>query len=254
MTTLAGLKEVHWHHAVNALRPFIFRIKTPGGSGTGFLLSRSEGDEDRICGVATAAHVVKHAEEWEQPIRIEHFETKRSIMLRPKDRAVFMDVPQDTAAIVFDPGELGLPNDPPGLIEEGKMKKVGVEVGWMGFPALAPDNLCFFSGRISSHNETETAYLVDGVAINGVSGGPTLWLGHKKVEIIGVVSAYVPNVATGETLPGLVLVSDVEYLQEVVEKLKSIDDAKDKQTEVEKALAQDRPEKKDGGISSKNNN
>jgi hypothetical protein len=46
-------------------------------------------------------------------------------------------------------------------------------------------------------------YLVDGVAINGVSGGPVF---DDRCHLAGLVSAYLPNrVAPNTTLPGGVL-------------------------------------------------
>ena len=92
-------------------------------------------------------------------------------------------------------------------------------------------NLCFFSGRVSCAIESESAYLVDGVAINGVSGGPTLWLGHDNFLCIGVVSAYIPNRATGEPLPGLAVVREITQFHEVIKNLKSLDDARRAQAE-----------------------
>lgn len=135
-------QPIDWHDFAERVSPFIFRITTPSGSGTGFLVSRSEAGD--ICGVATAAHVVGYAHEWEQLIKLEHFTSGQSIVLRPDNRAVYIDQFLDTAAIVFDVGTLDIPARPPELIEEGKIIKVGVEVGWMGFPAVMPSNLCFF--------------------------------------------------------------------------------------------------------------
>ena len=239
---------LEWHDAVKQVRPFIFRITTPVGSGTGFLVSHSE--SGGICSVATAAHVVSHANDWGQWIKLEYFSTKQSlipdlkqsIMLRPDNRAILIDQNRDTAAIVFNVGTLDLPKDPPELIEEGKFIKVGVEVGWMGFPALSPNNLCFFSGRISCNLESESAYLIDGVAINGVSGGPTIWLLYDHVRYIGVVSAYIPNRATGESLPGLAVVRDVAQFQELIKHFKSVDEARREQQAQQQQIQQELPE------------
>ena len=41
--------------------------------------------------------------------------------------------------------------------------------------------------------DSKRTYLVDGVAINGVSGGPTFALMGQDMDIIGVVSAYILN-------------------------------------------------------------
>jgi hypothetical protein len=108
---------------------------------------------------------------------------------------------------------------------------VANEIGWVGFPALSPTDLCFFSGRISAYIEAQRAYLVDGVAINGVSGGPAFWPAEKDApHVIGVVSAYAPNRAQGETLPGLSIIRDVQQLQSLVKKFRTMDEAKEQAT------------------------
>jgi hypothetical protein len=160
-----------------------------------------------------------------QPARL-----PQSFLLKPEDRVIYIDYSKDTAAIVFNAGNLNLPAiKPHDLIEEGNVIKVGVEVGWMGFPAIPPYKLCFFSGRISCLLESELAYLVDGVAINGVSGGPVIWLLYDNVRYIGVVSAYIPNRATGEVLPGLAVVRHVSQFHGLVRELKSLDDVRRQQ-------------------------
>ena len=70
---------------------------------------------------------------------------------------------------------------------------------------------------------------MDGVAINGVSGGPAFHVTgveEMPVLIMGVVSAYVPNRATGETLPGLSVVRDVAQFHELAPTFASLDQAK----------------------------
>lgn len=218
---------IEWHEAIEGVRPYIVRILTPYGSGTGFIVSHSGAGD--VYGIATAAHVVSQAHDWELPIKIEHFASGAQLTLRHNDRAIFIDNSLDSAAIVFQPGALQLPKAPPELFEEGKILKVGVEIGWLGFPAVSPANLCFFSGRISSHFDGNSGYLVDGVAINGVSGGPTLWLGYKEFRYVGVVSAYIPNRATGETLPGLAVVRDVAQFYDVNKRFRSVDEAREQQ-------------------------
>jgi len=71
--------------------------------------------------------------------------------------------------------------------------------------------------------------LVDGVAINGVSGGPALST-MGGLFLMGVVSAYIPNRATGETLPGLGMVRDVVQLQGLMDTIHSLDEAKAEET------------------------
>ena len=213
-----------WYQAVEIVAPHVVRIMTPEGSGTGFLVSHSE--NGATCAIATAAHVVSHAHFWEQPIRIEHKASGKTILLRSANRAIFPDEAKDTAGIVFQKGELPLPDKPLDLSPEKKFLKVGNEIGWLGFPAVAPGDMCFFSGRVSMYKEKQLEYLVDGVAINGVSGGPAFWNGGDRVTLMGVMSAYIANRATGETLPGLAVVTNVDQFHELSKLFKSVDDAK----------------------------
>lgn len=218
---------MEWHEAVEKVQPYVYRILTPTMSGTGFLVSHSANGD--LLGIATAAHVVSYAEQWQQPVRIEHFQSKQTILLPPEKRVVLIDVARDTAVIVFDSGTLAPPKNPPELMEEGFHIKVGVEVGWVGFPSVSPPNFCFFSGRVSCVLETDSAYLVDGVAINGVSGGPAFWLAYDRVIYVGVVASYIPNRVTGEPLPGLSVVRDVTQFHEIVKQFRSLDDARRQQ-------------------------
>lgn len=218
---------MEWHVAVEEITPHVVQITTPQGSGTGFFIFRSA--DAAACAVATAAHVIDHANFWEQPIRIRNTDTGDVLLLRAADRAIFVDEAKDTAIILFRPQSFPLPNQPFGMIEKDYMQKVGTQIGWLGFPAIPAADLCFFQGTISAWLGTHNAYFVDGVAINGVSGGPAFTCYGDSPEIIGVMSAYMPNRATGETLPGLAIVRDVIHLRDVVEKFKSFEDAKAKE-------------------------
>lgn len=226
-----------WSESCELIKPHVVRITTPQGSGTGFLLARKE--ETTTCSIATAAHVIDHAHHWEQLIRIQHFSSGKTITLNDSNRAVFLDEETDSAAVVFDSADLDLPETPLDLSPENKTLKVGFEVGWLGFPAVAPQNLCFFSGRVSVFKHENHAYLVDGVAINGVSGGPAIFNGGKELTLIGVVSAYIPNRATGETLPGLSVIRDVSHLRTTVKLFNTVDDAKKKETPPELVDSED---------------
>jgi hypothetical protein len=57
-----------WQHVVEKIKPYVVKIETPQWHGTGFLCMRNKTGE--IIGIATAAHVVEHASEWQQPIKI----------------------------------------------------------------------------------------------------------------------------------------------------------------------------------------
>jgi hypothetical protein len=216
------MADPEWHQVVDMLTPYVVRIWTPQGSGTGFIVSNSKSTP--LCAIATADHVINHAHYWEEPIRIEHPLSGKTVLLRPAQRAIENQPATDTAAIIFERGELNLPVIELPLTPREKHFKPGVEIGWLGFPAIPKASLCFFSGRISAWIESDGAYLVDGVAINGVSGGPAFIC--TASTLIGVVSAYIPNRATGEPLPGLAVVRNVEQFHDLAQKFKNIDEAK----------------------------
>ena len=223
---------LEWPEAVNLLKPYVFEISTPDGRGTGFLVSHST--LAPIIAIATANHVVSHAHEWQQPIRVKHHLSGKSLLLLPnEDWAVLSNEGNDTAAVILNKGELPIDNNAPELILEKRLVKVGSEIGWLGFPAVSPaSTLCFFSGHISAQigEHGTKSYLVDGVAINGVSGGPAFYIprSNDRVVIIGVVSAYIANRATGDTLPGVSVVRDVFQFQQLVSAMHSVDEAQTK--------------------------
>lgn len=215
---------VPWHAVVAAVEPYVVRLSTPGGWGTGFLLAHSK--DRSLMGVATAAHVVQHAHMWEDPIRLDRTSGGQTCLVRHPDRVIAIDVDRDSAVIVTSSSCLALPTTPLTLAPKGLRLKVGEEVGWLGFPAMPAAGLCFFSGRVSAWVEPWEAYLVDGNAINGVSGGPAFALVEGGIHLFGMVAAYMPNRASGETLPGLALVRSVERLHQEVATIASFEQAR----------------------------
>jgi hypothetical protein len=217
-----------WHDAVALMDHHVVKIMTPDVSGTGFLAFRSR--TAPIIGIATAAHVVRHAGEWEQPLKIKYFANNEECFLHEKDRAIILNEEIDTAVVLVRSDIFSFPENPHPLKKADDNLRLGERIGWLGYPAMSPDDMCFFSGRISSQLKDKNGYLVDGVAINGVSGGPAFtFYDDKTIAINGVVTAYVPNMATGEALPGLCLISDVKQLHEVIQGISSMEQAKAKE-------------------------
>lgn len=225
---------MNWDQVVQRVTPYIVKIETPTGYGTGFL---SLYNEDKTwCGIATAAHVVSDADEWQKPIKIRHQDSPDVLFLHPKERVIYINWKTDSAVIIFFKGNLNLPEIPIALFPVGTPLSIGIEVGWLGFPAIEPYTLCFFSGNISARQEFRKAYLVDGVAINGVSGGPVLHLTETEgVQIVGVVTKYRANRAYGESLPGLSIAQDVSHFHGVIQHVRSIDEANKKKQELSEA-------------------
>ena len=221
------MDHLPWDTIVDAVRPHIVRIATPRANGTGFLFFNSK--RGGFAAVATAGHVISAAHVWEEPIRLQHHASRASILTRAADRAVLLNTENDVAAILFNLDELPLPDEPLPLTQKDLHVKVGVEIGWLGFPSISTD-LCFFSGRVSTHIARTERYLVDGVAIHGVSGGPAFHATKHRVSLMGVVSAYVPNLSAGEPLPGLAIVTDVTEFHQMIAAFKSLDEAQAEQT------------------------
>ena len=223
---------MNWDQVVQKVTPYIVKIETPIGYGTGFLSLYN--DDKTWCGIATAAHVIGDADEWQKPIKIRHYESGVETYLQPDQRVIYIDWQTDSAVILFFKGDLEFPEFPITLFPVGAPLGIGVEVGWLGFPNIQANTLCFFSGNVSARQDFRNAYLIDGVSINGVSGGPVLYLHDTEgVQIIGIVSAYHANRATGEALPGLLIAQDVSHFHDVLQKVRSIDEANKKKREFE---------------------
>jgi hypothetical protein len=225
-----------WDQVVQKVSPYIVKIETPTGYGTGFL---SLYNEDKTwCGIATAAHVVSDCDEWQKPLRITHHDSGTVAYLPHDQRVIYIDRKTDSAVILFFKGDLQLPEIPITLLPVGSPLGIGVEVGWLGFPNIQEHTLCFFSGSVSARQEFRHAYLIDGVSIHGISGGPILYLNKTDgVQVIGIVSAYHANRASGEALPGLLIAQDVSHFHDVLLRVRSIDEANKKKREFEAAQA-----------------
>lgn len=232
--------SIVWAQALDHIKPYVFKITTPRGSGTGFQISYSS--KKSLCGVATAFHVIEHAYEWEEPIKLLHHESGKSVALHHNDKVVFTYPDKDLAFILFYKGEMPIKTSPLSLMAEKKHLRQGVQMGWCGFPAVASNELCFFTGHVSAYLPDTKAYLADGVAINGVSGGPAFALQTAdKPYLIGVVSAYVPNRVTGEALPGVCVIRSVTPYQPTLKTVKTLDKAKE-EAEPPKAGTEAKPE------------
>ncbi len=226
------MDETRWASALEFVKKYAFKIATPGGSGTGFMLTAP--NSQGFCGVATANHVVSHAHQWEEPIKLIHAESGDTVILHNAERFIFANAQQDLAVIVFVNKKFDLPETDPTLLPEDEHLKPGIQIGWAGYPAIAPNDFSFFSGDISCFLEKNVAYLVDGVAINGVSGGPAYCVFPENVvNFVGVVTAYIPNRATGESLPGVCFVSAISPLYHIVKEIKSREEAEDKAKQIE---------------------
>jgi len=215
---------MNWNAIVEKVSPYVVKIETPTGHGTGFLCLYNQ--DKSLLGIATARHVVGYADEWQQPIRIRHLASETQVFLKEAARGILSDPETDSAVILFQPGDLGLPQELIPLLPTSVSLDIGTEIGWLGYPGIAASTLCFFSGNVSARRAH--SYLIDGVAINGVSGGPVIYANDiHGIQFVGTVSAYISNRATGEVLPGLAIAQDVSHFHEMTSFIKSLDEAKE---------------------------
>lgn len=165
---------MNWEQVVQKVTPYILKIETPAGHGTGFLCLYN--DTKTFCGVATALHVVEYADTWKQPIRLTHHLSSEQLFLKDPEHIIITDGETDSAVILFQKPAFELPSELIEFLPLGTPLSIGNEVSWLGFPSIEPSTLCFFSGNISAWQDFRKTYLIDGVAINGVSGGPVLYV------------------------------------------------------------------------------
>src|SRR5690348_4187839 len=142
---------MEWSKIVDEVTPYIVKIETPMGHGTGFLCFYNENKS--VLGIATALHVVDYAHTWRQPIKLEHRPSSKTVFLNATDRGIFSGRDNDSAVIIIPAGTLDLPDNPLPLLASSASLEIGSEVGWLGYPALAPSTLCFFQGSISAQQE-----------------------------------------------------------------------------------------------------
>lgn len=227
-----------WYKIYEEIKPYVVKIETPGGFGTGFLFAYNENKQ--IAAIATALHVINDADKWHLPFQITQHSTGKKIFLEYTERAVIWDAKIDSAAIALPHNLFDFPDNTLPLLPADKSKKVGVQIGWVGFPALSPNNLCFFQGGVSAYVVDNNYYLIDGIAISGVSGGPVFAEKDESPQIIGIVSTYLYNrQPSGDTLPGLLMAYDLTHLYSTIARMESVDKAR---REKEQASQQQEPE------------
>ena len=96
------------------------------------------------------------------------------------------------------PSDLELPEEPIPLLSSTVPLAIGTEDGWLVFRRSLPAPL-FLRWQHQCSPRWRHADLIDGVAINGVSGGPVVYSTETEgVQIVGTISAYISNKATGD--------------------------------------------------------
>ena len=213
------MARVSWSVAVKQMQGNLVRIETHGdGYGSGIIIPPPT-DTPGNCCVLTAFHVIKLAYETGATITIRN-SSGVCIDLPSLLRTIFFVKDRDQAIVSFNaPNEFGSLHTMHFLSGDSHYNP-GVELGWLGFPRLdkARDIPCFLSGRISAYLPEDEAYLIDGVSIHGVSGGPAFYCSDDgKVVLAGIVTNYYPNEVNNQAWPGLAMFRTVKPLMELYE-------------------------------------
>jgi len=220
MTDNTGdLPELTWHAAATKVEKSLFRVYTESGMGSGFLLSVAENEKKHYGMFATAWHVLSNLKTVDS-LQLVSANRKKDINNHNATLSFVRlgDKEYDTGIIIAESNEL--------IIDETSLLTIppkdlmlarGAEIGWMGFPGFVEPEPCFFHGYISGYLDYPPRYLVDGVAINGVSGGPAF---DKYGQIAGLVSSYLPNRRDEKTiLPGVAMLVPINAIRAFMERL-----------------------------------
>ncbi len=226
--------------AYNKMSHFIFKIETPFSAGTGFLCYKN----DSYCVIATAYHVIEDAHKQQTPIKIIHYNTLNGGWILPGLIITSANPTVDSAVVIIETRFLPFVNifdKLPEFLPVGFSQTIGSKVCWLGFPRIQSDALCIFSGIISGRiYDNGNMYLVDGVAIHGVSGGPLIAVGDNgNYKVVGVINQYIPNIIKASTdisLPGLTYARDVSHFVQVVHTINSFEELNKNKQEIEQKL------------------
>lgn len=212
--TSASLREYSWPELVPKLEPLVYQVRAGDSLGTAFVISVTGGrDGGRHTMLVTAWHVVQDVVQDDEPLDLVRADGTLISTLTSGPIAIYPVGPPecDTALMLVPTREPLVSPDVLLPMPLETMLPRGADLGWLGFPGLVYPELCFFRGVVSGYQEMPPIYLVDGVAINGVSGGPAF---DRTGLLVGLVSAYVPNqIDHGTTLPGLMIVTPLNLVR-----------------------------------------
>lgn len=205
-----------WVKAVKKVSKSIFRVEAGDAGGTGFAISTAQEKTGTTYAlmVATAYHVLKDCGP-DSPIRLFSPDGQCVIDRRTFEINIGRPNPdQYDIALIYVQSKTPFfdPHDVLPLLPKDFLGAIGADLGWLGFPSVVWPQLCFFRRSLSAYQPNPPAYLVDGVAINGVSGGPAF---NDEGVVFGLVQCYIPNVRPEKmALPGLMGVVPVFLLDE----------------------------------------
>jgi hypothetical protein len=208
--------ELPWDKVVDRAERIVFRIHAGQSSGTCFVVSLGKQQESEVYHymLATAWHVVKDIAGSNHELQFVAANGKTVYEAKAGHYGIFRLGSEhfDTAVIWINSKiRFVAQEDLLPLLDYDLQMPRGVELGWVGFPGIVSSEFCFFKGSVSGYLHDPPTYLIDGVAVNGVSGGPAL---DNRAHIIGLVSSYIPNqVDEYTTLPGLLTLIPISAIR-----------------------------------------
>jgi len=206
------MKTNGWVEAAEIIYPHVAKLEMPDSAGSGFYIATRTVKKEKRAVIATAAHVIEHAFKWAEPIRLTGH--KSSTMLMPGQYEMQSSDGLDLAIIEVPWEAVDFPAQPLPTANPKDVLPTGSPIAWCGFPNIVEGINCLFSGHISACVVSNGDYLIDGVVIHGVSGGPAFLYDGGEITIIGLLTQYLPNRQTGESLPGLGVVRRINPLTE----------------------------------------
>jgi Trypsin-like peptidase domain len=207
----AKFPELPWYEVAERVGRATFRLYTDKSMGTGFLLLAGSRPEQHIAVLATAYHVVDDVVTG-TTMRVCD-QTGREVVRSAEGNIAITEIGNDLdCALLIVTSKTRLFSEDlllPILPTDAQLRR-GAEIGWMGYPGIVEPELCFFQGHVAGMLRDPPVYLVDGIAINGVSGGPVF---DNRCHLVGLVSAYLPNkVADNLTLPGVSWMVPINFI------------------------------------------
>jgi hypothetical protein len=215
--------QMPWDRVFERVEKNVFRLYAGQSAGTCFVVSVASTPNKRssFAILATAWHVVEGLIGTDQCITLVSADKTATLTEDAAGFGIARVGPEvfDTALLIAETcTPLRAPEELLPLLPSDSMMARGAQIGSLGFPGICEHELCFFHGVVSGYLSSPPTYLVDGVAVNGVSGGPAF---DDRAHVIGLVSSYIPNrIDEHTTLPGLMgvipIVAIRYYLDEVL--------------------------------------
>ena len=215
----ATLSVLPWDEISRLTEKVVFLVELGTTTGTCFAVSISpaKNKKNKIYTFATAWHVIEKLTHSNKPIKLTTADKSKAYEIMHDRYEIFREGPKE-----LDTGIIEVETEMPlvskknllPMLDFDELLPRGSEIAAVGFPGLANEEFCFFRGVVSGYGKRPPSYLVDGVVLNGVSGGPAV---DQRARIIGLVSSYLPNrIDRNTTLPGLTTLIPISSIRSLM--------------------------------------